>query len=106
MSVPKSIEAVVVDSSAFNAARGDVYRFQVSLRNTGTLETALPALELSLTDSRDDVMLRRVLLPKDFSNAVPALSAGGEWSGSLAVLVPASALPARMTGDQVLAFYP
>ena len=101
----KGIESITVDSSSFNRVRSDVYRLQVTIKNTASTELALPAVELTLTDTRDAAMLRRVLLPVDFQPAARSIAAGSEWSGVLTVSVAGSASPARIAGYKVLAFY-
>lgn len=102
---PRRISAVVIDSSSFIKERGDAttYQLQVSLKNTSAAVVAMPALELSLTDAQDQVVLRRVLLPRDV--AAPAeLVAGGVWSGVLAARVALNA--SQVAGYRLLAFYP
>lgn len=99
----KSLETLTVESSSFNRVRGDAYRLQVTLKNTGRTELHWPAMELTLTDTRDAVVLRRVLLPADLGMTTPSLAAGAEWSGTL--MVALSGVP-RISGYRVLAFYP
>jgi predicted Zn finger-like uncharacterized protein len=102
----KSIDAITVDSSSFNRIRGDVYRLQVILKNTARTELALPSVELTLTDTRDAAVLRRVLPPTDFATTARTIAAGAEWSASLTVNVAAAASPSHIAGYRVLAFYP
>jgi hypothetical protein len=102
----KSIDAITVDSSSFNRIRGDVYRLQVILKNTARTELALPAVELTLTDTRDAAILRRVLTPTNFATTARTIAAGAEWSGVLTVSVATTASPSRVAGYRVLAFYP
>jgi hypothetical protein len=102
----KSIDAITVDSSSFNRIRGDVYRLQVILKNTARTELALPSVELTLTDTRDAAVLRRVLAPINFATTARTIAAGAEWSGVLTVSVAATASPSRVAGYRVLAFYP
>lgn len=101
----RQIESLVIDGSSFNKVRGDAYRLSVTLRNQGPAPVATPAVELTLTDSSDQPVLRRVLFPTDLG-AQPTLSAGGEWSSALTVAVLSSATAARVAGYRVLAFYP
>jgi hypothetical protein len=101
----KNIDAITLDSSSFNRIRADVYRLQVTLKNTARTELALPSVELTLTDTRDVAVLRRVLMPKDFSSAARSIPAGADWSGTLTVSVAGAAIPSRIAGYRVLAFY-
>lgn len=99
----KRIDAISVDSSAFNRVRGDVYRLQVTLKSSASTELALPALELTLTDLHDEPVLRRVLLPAEFAAGVVTIAAGAELPSSMTVSVVGTS---RIAGYRVLAFYP
>ncbi len=102
----QNIAAVAVDSSSFNKLRGTTYQFALALQNQSAVAVATPAVELTLTDSADQPVLRRVLQPAALS-APDTLAAGGEWSGSVQMELrldgPAQA---RIAGYRVLAFYP
>jgi Protein of unknown function (DUF3426) len=102
----RRIEAVVIEGSSFNKTRGDNYRLSLVLKNTSALDIALPALELTLTDSQDQAVMRRVLLPSDLGAANALLKGGGEWSGNIALAVRLSGGADRFSGYRVLAFYP
>ena len=66
----------------------------------------MPAVELTLTDTSDQPLLRRVLTISELG-APAALPAGGEWSGSLEMDVALDGdMPAQIAGYRVLAFYP
>jgi predicted Zn finger-like uncharacterized protein len=101
----RQIESIVIESSAFNKVRGNAYRFSVSLRNKSTVPLAMPGIELALTDSQDQPMLRRVLLPADLG-AGAVLAPGAEWSTSLPVSIAPTTRTARIAGYRLLAFYP
>jgi predicted Zn finger-like uncharacterized protein len=103
---PRSIESVSIETSAFNKLRGETYRLSVTLRNQGTLPVAMPALELTLTDSQDQAVLRRVLQPSEFAPGTAAIQPGVDWSTSVGVAVNAAASGGRVAGYRVLAFYP
>lgn len=100
----RQIESVVIDSSSFNKIRPDAYRLGIVLRNTSTVDIAMPALELTLTDSRDQPVMRRVLQASEFS-PVEALGAASDWTGSVAITVRGNGSD-RFSGYKVLAFYP
>lgn len=98
------IASVVVDSSSFNKLRGDTYRFALALKNQAALPVEFPAVELTLTDTSDQPLLRRVITPQEM--AAPAmLDAGGQWQGSLEMEIDLDGT-ARISGYRVLAFYP
>lgn len=112
VSALKQIESVVIDGSSFNKVRGDNYRLALTIRNAALQDIAMPALELSLTDSQDQVLMRKVILPHEITPNSGNLAGGSEWSGQIAMQVRANAVGGtvegaeRFSGYRVLAFYP
>jgi predicted Zn finger-like uncharacterized protein len=102
----KQIESVVIDSSSFNKVRGDVYRLNFSLKNTAPVDLALPAIELSLTDIRDQALVRRVFQPGDLGVRSDVLQAASEINTSLTLGVKTNSSAERIAGYRILAFYP
>jgi predicted Zn finger-like uncharacterized protein len=101
---PRTIEALAVESSGLNRVEGTpLYRLQVVLRNRGQWPVLAPALDLTLTDTRGDVITRRVLRGADLGAAAGSpLAAGGDWSIN-AVLDLGDA---RVAGYTIELFYP
>ena len=102
----QQIESVVIDSSSFGRLRADHYRLAFSLRNTAPVGVAMPAIELSLTDTQDQALIRRVILPGEFGAPAPALAADSDWSGTLTLNVRPAPGTERIAGYRLLAFYP
>ena len=102
---PRQIDVVAIDSSSFNKLRGDAYRLNVTVKNQASMAVAMPALELTLTDSQDQALVRRVLLPAEIA-APPAIASSGEWSGTIALALNANGTTSRVAGYRLLAFYP
>jgi predicted Zn finger-like uncharacterized protein len=112
----KQIEAITVDASSFNRdprspALPDsglqTYSVGVTLKNIGTLPVALPHIELSLQDSNEQTILRRVLTPAQLGMNAPSLGAAQDLSGKLSVQIDAAKLAGgRVQGYRILAFYP
>ncbi|MBS0507292.1 MAG: zinc-ribbon and DUF3426 domain-containing protein [Proteobacteria bacterium] len=102
---PRRIDAVVIDSSSFVKARHDDagYELHMGVKNGAAFAVAMPALELTLTDAQDQVLLRRVLQPDELG-APAELAPGATWSTSVPVQVLQDA--ARVAGYRLLAFYP
>ena len=70
-----------------------------------SMPLAVPALELSLTDTRDQVIARRVFLPEEWPDAPGVLPAQGSINVSLSLsLALGDATP--MAGYRALVFYP
>jgi len=106
LSALRRIESIVIDSSSFSKIRGDAYRLNFTLKNTASTALAVPAMELTLTDSRDQPVVRRVFLPSELGVKFESLAADAEWTTSLAMAVNASAPVDRVVGYRLLAFYP
>ena len=105
LGAPRQIEAIVIESSGFNRLRNDTYRLAFTLRNTATLQVAVPAVELTITDSQDQTIARRVLTPAELGAGSGVIPAAGEWSRSLGVTIATAGGP-RVAGYRLLAFYP
>ncbi|VTU14121.1 family finger-like domain protein [Variovorax sp. SRS16] len=99
---------IVIEGASFSRAKnGDAYRLDFSLRNGASVPLAMPAVELSLRDTQDRTVVRRVLMPAEFG-APAVLSARGERAASLPITLvgaEAAALP-PVAGFVVEAFYP
>lgn len=102
---PRQIEAIAIESSGFNRLRNDAYRLTFTLRNSAGVQVAVPAMELTITDTQDQPLARRVITPAELATGSETIPAGGEWSRSLGVLIAAPP-GARVAGYRLLAFYP
>ncbi len=112
---PRQIESLVIDSSTFNRIGTDAYRLSFTLKNTGATPLEMPSLELTLTDSQDQAVVRRVLAPGQFGVIATVLAARSDVSGVVALKITqasATAAPTgsnstlRVAGYRILAFYP
>lgn len=103
--VPRQIDAIVIDNSSFTRVRGDLFRLGFVVRNTSGSEVAAPAVELTLTDTQEKPVMRRVFQPAELG-AGTVLAPRGEWSASLNLGVAAGGDNARVAGYRLLAFYP
>lgn len=102
---PRLIEAITIENSAFNRVRNDTYRLAFTVRNAGRVQVAAPSLELTVTDTQDQPIARRVIAPAELGVRDAVIPAAGEWSGTLGVVVTA-ADASRVAGYRLLAFYP
>ncbi len=101
----RRIDAVVIDSSTLARRLGNFYAFDVVIKNTATIPVAVPALELSLTDTRDSVIARRVFLQNELPGAPALLPPQGSLPLSLRLSIT-DAGAVSMAGYRVLVFYP
>ena len=101
---PRSLDAVSVESSGLTRVDGaPLYKLQIAVRNRAAWSVAMPALDLTLTDPRGEVVTRRVLRAAELGSAAPeALAPGAEWS-ALATLDVGDR---RVTGYTIDLFYP
>lgn len=97
--------ALAVDSSALVRLDDDRYRFEVTLKNTALHAVATPAVELSLTNASDDVVLRRVILAADWGHSSPVLLPLSLQALTVELLLQ-DAATLRMAGYRALVFYP
>ena len=103
---PRQIEAIVIDSSAFNRLRGDTYRLAITVKNQSPVAVAMPAIELTLTDSQDQPLVRRVLTPAEMGTPGGVIGGSSDWSGTLAFGLSPGNPGGRVAGYRLLAFYP
>lgn len=105
----REIESIRIESSSFNQVLPNIYRLSLTLRNSSAFELAAPAIELSLTDGLDQVIVRRVLLADEWQNSSPAkpeVPARGEISATRLLSLELPNSPERVAGYRLLAFYP
>jgi hypothetical protein len=105
LSAPRQIESIAIDSSAFTHVKSGVYNLSLSLRNVAAIDLAIPAMELTLTDMQDQPLVRRVLLPSDYS-AKPLIGSRAELVANIPIAVQASVASEKISGYKLLAFYP
>ena len=105
----RQIGDIVIEGAAFAREKSGTndYRLSFTLRNGATVPLAMPAIELSLLDTQERAVVRRVLMPADYG-APALLQARADRAASLPLTLSASeaaALP-PIAGYRVEAFYP
>ncbi len=103
--LPRSVDLVTIEASDLQSdnARG-LLVLQATLKNRAAYMQAWPALELTLTDANDGVVVRKVLNPPDY---LPPKSDARGFAGNAEVAVKLwleSKLPAA--GYRLYVFYP
>ncbi len=83
--------------------RSGQYQWSLSLENRSDFPVAMPAVELTLTDAQDKLLLRRVIRLDQFGAPVQ-IEGHGEWSVTAPVEV--QGLEAAVAGYRALVFYP
>jgi predicted Zn finger-like uncharacterized protein len=102
----RRIESIVIESASFTKIQANSYRLNFTVKNTAGIALATPAIELALTDTLDQPIVRRVFLPAELGVKSDALAPGSEWPASLAVAVKAAGIADRVAGYRLLVFYP
>jgi predicted Zn finger-like uncharacterized protein len=105
ISAPRQIESIAIESSAFTNVKPGLYLLSLSLKNAAAMELEAPALELSLTDLQDQVLLRRVITPGEFATS-QSIAASAELSANLPLSLKMDARSNSISGYKLLAFYP
>lgn len=102
----RQIEFITIDNSSFVKIGADAYRLNVTLKNTGNAPLAMPAIEMTLTDSQDQPVVRHVFLASELDAKSNTLVVGVDWTTSLVLALKASSEPNKVVGYRLLAFYP
>lgn len=105
VSPPRQLDHLVIDSSVLLRRAPGQYSFSVLVRNQARVALASPALELTLTDVQDQVVVRRVLLPTEWPEPRATLAPGAEWPVQFELEL-ASPQAQTMTGYRAILFYP
>ena len=106
--LPRRAELLSIESSDLqaDARRTNVLVLNAVVRNRAPFPQEYPSLELTLTDERDDAVVRRVLNPADYladrRGVARGIAAGGEESLRLHI----EAAKVRATGYRLYLFFP
>lgn len=112
----RRIESLVIENSSFSRTGPDAYRLNFTFLNTGGVVLEIPALEVTLTNSQDQAIVRRVVTPAEFGATAPTIAAYSRLAGALTLKVagtggqgeasPTQAGVLPVAGYRILAFYP
>lgn len=110
LSALRRIDSITIDGASFaRDPSGEGYQLAFTLRNRAAIPLAMPAVEVTLLDTQEQAVVRRVLLPADF-NAPEVLAANTERSTMLPLALSAAPAPAPslapVAGYGIAAFYP
>ena len=103
----RAINALAVESSGLvRVEKSSLYKLSVSLRNRSAIEVALPAFDLSLTDSQGRLVARRVLRVAELGSAHTALAGGRELALQATLQAPPPTGGEPVAGYTIELFYP
>jgi hypothetical protein len=101
--LPQHPEMLTLEGTNLEADATGTLTLYSTLRNRARYAQALPAIELTLTDPRDQPVARRLLAPTDYA---PAQRDGIAAGGEVAVKVPIEAAAIKAAGFRAEAVYP
>jgi predicted Zn finger-like uncharacterized protein len=101
--LPQHPELLTLEGTNLEADASGTLTLYSTLRNRARYEQALPAIELTLTDPRDQPVARRLLAPSDYA---PARREGIPPGGELPVRVAIDAAAIKAAGFRAEAVYP
>lgn len=108
LSALRQINDIKIDGASFARDKsGDGFQLNFTVRNVAAVPLAMPAVELSLLDTQERAVVRRVLMPLDFG-APTVLPARTERSASLSLRLggaEAASMP-PVAGFRIEALYP
>jgi predicted Zn finger-like uncharacterized protein len=106
--LPRHGELISIEASDLqtDTARGNLLVLNTTLRNNAPYGQAYPSLELSLTDTQDRVIARRIFSPQDYLPARVASAPDFPGHSGVAVRLWIEAVDLAAAGYRLLVFYP
>jgi hypothetical protein len=101
--LPRHAELLALEGTNLEAEPAGTLTLYSTLRNRARYEQALPAIELTLTDPRDQPVARRLLAPRDYA---PGRSDGIPPGGEVPIRVAIDASATKAAGFRAEAVYP
>lgn len=102
----KRIQSIVIDSSTFTKISPDIYQLTMILKSTSAADLHLPSVELTLINSLDQPLLRRVFSIGDLRIQSSNLLSFSELPLSFSFAIKTGELSDRVAGYRLLVFYP
>jgi len=105
---PREIAGLGFDASDLQAdpAHKGLLILSATLRNRAAIAVAYPHLELTLTDSNDQVVVKRALAPTEYARGTSELAAGIPANGEVLVKLFIDASATSQAGYRLSFFYP
>lgn len=103
---PRKSELIGIESSDLAPAESERLLLTAILKNRAPFDQAYPHLELTLTDTRDEPLLRKVLAPTDYLPADHSPAAAFAAHGEIAVNLTLEAAGVPAVGYRLYLFYP
>lgn len=107
ITLPKRIEFIVIDDSDLqeDMQRAGLIHFSSNIINTGNHAVAMPNLELTLTDTKDKPVLRRVFKPDEYVASDVLIEEGLKPGEALAIKLPITTSNVAVAGYRIFVTY-
>jgi predicted Zn finger-like uncharacterized protein len=104
----RDVAGLAIDASDLQAdpAHRGLLILTATLRNRAATPLAYPYLELTLTDSNDQVVVRRALAPADYASGTTEIGSGIPANGEVLVKLFIDASATTQAGYRLYLFYP
>lgn len=106
--LPRQVDLISIETSDLQVdpRQTSLLALQATLRNRAAYEQAYPALQLSLTDTHDSVIVRRVFLPEEYLSAQNMSPLVFAANAEISVRMWIEAKNMTAAGYRLYAFYP
>ncbi len=106
--LPRNADLLSIESSELeaDAKHPNVFTLHVLLRNHAAHAQALPSLEMTLTDTQEQVIARRTFHPADYLKGLAEKPGAMAAKRELALALHLETAELRPTGYRLLLFYP
>lgn len=105
LSLPRKAELMSIETSDLHPENGGRLGLSATLKNRAPFDQEFPHLEITLTDTADRALVRRVLAPPEYL-AATALGAGFGAGRELPVELSVEAADVAAVGYRLYLFYP
>lgn len=108
VSLPRRADMISIESSDLQAdpSNAGVMVLTATLRNRAGFPQSHPAIELTLTDTQDQPLARRILQVQDYAGRSANVETGFPGNSELAVRIYMEASSLKATGYRLYLFYP
>jgi predicted Zn finger-like uncharacterized protein len=104
----RDVAGLAIDASDLQAdpAHRGLLILTATIRNRAAVALAYPYLELTLTDAKDEIVVRRALAPSEYVSGTADLGSGIAANGELLVKLFIDASATTQAGYRLYLFYP
>ena len=105
---PRDVAGLAIDASDLQAdpAHKGLLILSATIRNRSSIALSYPYLELTLTDSNDQAVVKRALAPNEYAGGTTDVSSGIPANGEVLVKLFIDASATTQAGYRLYLFYP